>query len=726
MKKLNTKTLSSILLTLVALALVFLAHSFDPPSFNNLRNLVFDNFQTLKPRTNKDSAVVIIDVDEPSLQTLGQWPWPRTKIKQIIELTSGAGAFAIGFDIIFSEKDRTDARQLIENLPQEKRAEYQQLIKQLPENDAELAKAMGEANIVLGAADGAGDTTNALNKYAGVTWLGKDLTTAITPLSSVIAPLPELQAQAAGSAVIILSKDQTDDKIRTVPLFANHNAKAVPTLSIETLRVALESATGEPQNYVIKTSHASGEVSAGIDAISEVKLGNFEFPTTYDGQFRVYYSATNEIQTVSVTDLLSHSEEKLREIFEGKIVLFGVSATGLRDIRTTTIGQRVPGVNIHAQILDQIMQGQFLYRPDWALGFERIAMVIISLLVILALTFWGPITSAVFGAGLAASIVFGSWIAFSKYGYLIDPVIPALLSLLLYGLLTALLFAFADREKKFIRNAFQHYLAPNLLSKLEESPDALKLGGEIKTLSLMFMDIRGFTKISERLNPQELVAFLNELMSPLSQAIQNQEGTIDKFIGDSIMAFWNAPIEVDAHAKKSCLAALEMLALLETMNRTNRFGFKQYGLSDVGIGIGINTGEGCVGNMGSTSRFDYSVVGDTVNIAARLEAATKDVGWPILVSTATKNNCPELAYIHAGKIQLKGKSKAQSIYALVGDERFQQSSDYKKLQHTQLEIQQLHKKYSGKKRTNVQNKRFDTLVAQVPDKYANLFNFLCK
>ena len=219
----------------------------------------------------------------------------------------------------------------------------------------------------------------------------------------------------------------------------------------------------------------------------------------------------------------------------------------------------------------------------------------------------------------------------------------------------------------------------DLLAKLENEPDALKLGGEIREMTLMFMDVRNFTSISEKLSPEDLVSFLNTLLSPLSDIIQENEGAIDKYIGDSIMAFWNAPLDVEDHPQKACQAALAMLAKIRQMNESDAFGFRALGLGEVAIGVGINTGMGCVGNMGSKSRFDYSVIGDAVNIAARLESATKEAGWPLLVSGETAHNCPGFAFLDAGKLELKGKSSAQQVFALIGDETFAASNSFQTL-----------------------------------------------
>jgi adenylate cyclase len=246
-------------------------------------------------------------------------------------------------------------------------------------------------------------------------------------------------------------------------------------------------------------------------------------------------------------------------------------------------------------------------------------------------------------------------------------------------LVTGVLYVSTDGERRFVRRAFGQYLAPELLAKLERQPRGLVLGGEMREMSIMFMDVRGFTPISETLSATDLVHFLNTLLSPLSEAIQAQDGTIDKYIGDSIMAFWNAPVDVEDHAARACRAALRMGEIVREMNERDAFGFRAMGRRDltVRIGVGINTGEACVGNMGSERRFNYSVIGDAVNTAARIEASCKAVGADLLVSEETMRAAPGFAVLEAGRVALKGKARPAALYALVGDESLGASAAFR-------------------------------------------------
>lgn len=680
MRILRGKTPFIILLSFAIITAVLFVSLRYSAFIGPVRNLVFDAYQVIKPRQVENSAVVIIDIDEASINEVGQWPWPRSILAEMTIKLAEAGAMAIAFDMVFSEADRTNPALLAKRLPEntESRDVVISALSGLPDTDNEFAKAIGAAPTVLGFFDLGRKNTGKVRKIAGVSWLGEDMTSLLNKVHGNIGSMELFQKAARGQGSISIGTSQQDDIVRSIGLFNDSNGDVFPSLSIEALRVAIQNATGELQSFLIKTSQSGTEGAAGW-AITEARVANFEFPLTETGAFNIYYALNEQTTYLPAKDAIARTSAELSDLLAGKIVLIGTSAPGLRDIRTTTLREAVPGVAIHAQVLDQIMEAEFLNRPDWALGAEVLLAIILTLAILLALPYLGAVSSAAFGALCAVIVLATSWFAFDWYGILFDPAVPLLTALCAYVMTTVLLFAFAEREKRFVRSAFQHYLAPNLLTKLEDDPSALKLGGEIRDMTLMFLDVRDFTPISEKLDPQELVTFLNDLLSPLSDIIQKHEGAIDKYIGNSIMAFWNAPLDVDNHPQKACRAALEMLDKVAELNARDAFGFAERGLDPVAIGIGINTGDGCVGNMGSSTRFDYSVVGDTVNVAARLEAASKDARWPILVSAQTARQADNLALLNAGEIPLKGKTEPQEVYALVGDHQMAASAEFEKL-----------------------------------------------
>jgi adenylate cyclase len=676
----NNKTVAILLIALVAVLIAWNWRLDEPQLLRAVRDLTFDTYQRVKPREPLGQPIRIIDIDEKSIAQFGQWPWPRTRIAEIIDKLRASGALTIAFDMVFSEPDRTGPSGFIAQLKERNwpdRNKIEAMVAQIPDNDMILAEAMQKTPVVLGFFNESRSQMGLPEPKAGFAFLGDDPKPVLPPISSSVMSLEILRDAAIGSGSISLGS-QGDDVVRRIPMLSSDGQDIFPALAIEALRVVQGTGT-----YVLKTSSASGETSGGSLAMTELKVGNFIVPVDERGNMLIYYARNDPSLFLPAQQLLTASSNELRPLLEGHLVFIGASAVGLRDIRVTAIGESVPGVAIHAQITDQILSDTFLKRPDWATGAEIAAMIFITGLIVLILPFAGPANSAIFGALLALLIAGTSWFAFANYGLLIDPVFPMIAGGTIFLATTILLFAFAEREKRFVRGAFQRYLAPDLLQKLERNPDSLKLGGEIRELTIMFMDVRGFTPISERLSPEELVNFLNKLLSPLSDIIQRHQGAIDKYIGDSIMAFWNAPLDVPDHPEKAARAALAMLESLKSLNRENAFGFhgEPLDIGDVQIGIGLSTGQGCVGNMGSASRFNYSVVGDTVNIAARIESSCKNVGWPILLSEATAAQCRGFALLEAGAISLKGKSRPAPLYALVGDETLGESQSWKDFQN---------------------------------------------
>ncbi|MEM7463775.1 MAG: adenylate/guanylate cyclase domain-containing protein [Pseudomonadota bacterium] len=678
MRFFNSKTLTVLLIALVALIAAWNWRLSDPPALKSVRDITFDTYQRIHPRKALGQPIRIIDIDEQSIAEFGQWPWPRTTIAQIVDRLRELGALTVAFDMVFSEPDRTGPGEFLRHMSQTDASiatGLQELLSGLPENDAILAKAMEDMPTVLGFFNSNQSAMGLPQIKAGFAMLGGDPKPVLQPIESSVMSLPIFQDAALGNGSITLAVS-SDDVVRRVPMFFTDGAEIYPALAPEALRVV--QGVG---SYVLRTTAASGEYQTQDLEMTHFKVGDFEVPVDGSGNMLIYFTKNDPSLYISPKDLLADDSEKLRPLLEGHIIFIGASASGLRDIRVTALGESVPGVFMHAQIVDQILSGEFLNRPDWAKGAEIAAMILTTVLIVTILPFTGALTAALFGLVFSAVVLGTSWFAFTQYGLLIDPLFPMLAGGAIFLLTVLLLFAFTEKEKRFVRGAFQRYLAPDLLAKLENNPDSLKLGGEIRELTLLFMDIRGFTPISEKLSPEELVTFLNRLLSPLSEVILQREGAIDKYIGDSIMAFWNAPMDVENHPEKAARAALIMLETVDRLNAEDAFGFKaeNKGLGDVQIGIGLNTGEGCVGNMGSDARFDYSVIGDTVNVASRIESSCKAVGWPLLISQSTAEQCPGFAMLEAGSIALKGKSKPAALYALVGDEELGQTADWQEL-----------------------------------------------
>jgi adenylate cyclase len=652
-----------------ALALVTLLRAADPWFIAEIRDRTFDAYERLKPRSaDKPLPVRIVDIDDASLAAFGQWPWPRSRLAALVERLGALGAAVVAFDVLFPEPDRTSPARFARGLAIDNPADaaaLETLAARLPDNDAAFAAAMAREPVVLGFATEAAPNARRPEAKGGFAFAGADPKRELPAFPGATVNLPVLAKAAAGIGALSLGGRENNGVVRRVPLLFTDGRRLFPSLVLEALRVAQGA-----KSVIVRSTGASGE-QAAAPALIDLRVGQFRVPLTSLGELWLWYGHDKPGRYVSAKDVLDPAKTAaVRPLVDGQIVFVGSSAAGLFDTRTTALGEVVPGVSIHAQAAEQIIAGRFVSRPDWATGLEIVATILLGAALTALLLVAGARFAAIAGGLAGAAAIGGSWLAFQRFGLFIDPVYPLIGALATYLAVTGILHAVTDREKRFVRQAFGQYLAPTLLARLEAAPDLLRLGGEMRPMTIMFMDVRGFTPISEALSAEEVVSFLNRLLSPLSEAIQAELGTIDKYIGDSVMAFWNAPVAVPGHARRACRAALAMRRALAELNAADAFGFAAGGHGDlaVRIGIGINTGEACVGNMGSDRRFNYSVIGDAVNTAARIESGCKEAGVDILVSEATAREVPGMALLPAGEIALKGKARPAALFALVGDE----------------------------------------------------------
>ena len=644
------------LLGLIIVALMTGLRLADPELIKAVREVAFDHAQRLSPRQYEPVPVRIVDIDEHSLKELGQWPWPRTLLARLLGRLGELGASVVAFDVLFPEPDRMSPKSILR--------EYHEIdgsiLSGLPDNDDVFAAELAKHPTVLGFAAISGRGVKPQLK-AGFAFTGESPIAAPPRFGGATLPIPVLENAAAGIGDISMNPDSDSNVVRTIAMFLSDGEQLYPSLTMETLRVAQGAST-----YVIANApEREGSISA-------VRIGDFEVPTTGAGELQMYMGAERADRYVSASDILNKPESEIRPLIEGNIVLVGTSAAGLLDIRATTLGQNVPGVSLHAQAIEQILTKNFLSRPDWADGAEVVCVAVLGLIVVLLTALVTPWVALVTGSVVAASALMASWILFRNYGLLLDATFPVATAFPTQFAVLGLRFLTTDRDKRHIRRAFGQYVSPGVLARVESQPEALRLGGEDREITMMFMDVRGFTSISERMAPTSLVGFLNRLLGGLSGPVIAGEGTLDKFIGDSIMAFWNAPVDVADHPLKAARCALRMRQVLREMNGQDAFGLGY----PVAIGIGINTGIACVGNMGSENRFNYSAVGDAVNVTARIESACKDIGFDILVSEATAARLPGFALLDAGFHSLKGKSEDMHLFLLAGDEQMGATADF--------------------------------------------------
>ncbi|HWA17382.1 MAG TPA: adenylate/guanylate cyclase domain-containing protein [Devosia sp.] len=642
----NRRLLPTLIGLLLVVALVALRAA-DPYPIQVLRDIAFDTFQRIQPRTGPEGPVRIVDIDEKSLAAIGQWPWPRDKIALLNDRLMQLGAAAIAYDVLFPEPDRLSPRRLGESVPGIDSST-------LADNDEIFAAALSRSNAMLGFASSAAAPPLQGGPKGGFAVSGTDPTPSLSVLHGAVAPLKILRDAAPGLGSLSLSDEDTASAVRRVPLLWTDGTLFYPGLSVEALRLAL----GLGAVVILGDTTGAGTMEG-------LRLGDFTVPTTDKGEFWVYYREPDPNLYVSAASILGDDWQGMTDKIAGQIILIGTSASGLLDIHRTALGENVPGVSIHAQVIDQIVSGQFLARADWLAGLEILLFVVAGALLVLVVLRLGPVAGLLVAIFLIGSMGATSWILFTRYGMLVDPVFPVLGALLVYGTMVYAQFSIAERNRREVRRAFGYYVAPELLSVIERNAGHLELGGELKELTVMFSDMRGFTSFTEKHTPHETVATLNTLFGALGKQIMDRFGTIDKFIGDAIMAFWNAPVAVPNHAQKAALSAIAMREKLEQLNAEKAFG--DYRLA---IGIGLATGDALVGNMGLETRFDYSIIGDPVNVASRVESECKAVGFDIVAAETTALATPELAWLEAGSVQLKGKAARLKVYILVGDDKF--------------------------------------------------------
>lgn len=662
----------SLFATLLA-ALLTLPWGYWPPRvLEDVRNMVFDEFQRMKPRPyDPEAPVRVVGIDEDSLKAFGQWPWPRTRVAELVDRLREYGAGAIVFDVIFSEPDQASARMIVEAMPDARlRAEVSKIVARAPDNDAIFAKAIGRAPVVLGATL-TEQGNNAFPAKFGLVAAGDDPAPFLIEIPSALLPLQALVAQAKGLGVTNWLPDR-DLVVRHVPLMLRAGNSVAPSLPLEALRVA----QNEP-SIVVRSSNASGEGAYGVKSgVNAVKVGQFQIATGPEADIRPRYSLRDPARVISARAVLDGSVPP-GEI-AGRIVFVGALAVGLGDVRATPLEPVVPGVEVQAQIAEALISGSLLSRPDWAKGLERIVALVVFASTMLMLFLAPMAASALFAPLLVAMLFAASFYMFETYGLLIDPAYPALVGIGAFVIGTVASLWRESIARRQVRNAFGKFVAPAVVDRLAENPERLVLGGETRELTVLFSDLRNFSGLSEGMSARELTQFMNDYLTPMTDAILEYEGTVDKYMGDGIVAFWNAPLDVGDHPRKAIMAALKMRAALVAFNARRAVAAHAAGRAhaEASMGCGLNLGPCSVGNMGSARRFDYSILGDHVNLASRLEGASKILGADILVSSAVRDAAPEMAWLDLGRIVVVGRTEPTRVYALAGDESVAASREY--------------------------------------------------
>lgn len=661
-----SRRLAVLLTGFAALAVVMGLRILDPFFVAQMRLAVFDSYQRIAPRPYEPAPVRVIDIDNDSLARLGQWPWPRTLVAAMVERLAELGAAAIVFTVIFAEPDRTSPARMANIWSGVAgQGSLAAMLSALPDHDEVLANTFASAPVVLGFAPAFdGEPAPPPVKF-GFAYRGQDPAARLGDHPAVIGNLRSFQEAASGIGVLTVRVDP-DGVIRRLPLISRVAGRAFPSLALEALRVAQGATT-----IIVRSAEAGGGGLAIRPGINDLRVGGFVVPTTPEGEMWLHYTEPARERNLAAWRLFEDDAAELSSEIGGRIVLVGTTASGLRSERATPLDPVEASVVIHAQAVEQMVMGRFLERPDWVDGAEVVSLALLGvLLTVLHAYFPGALVAAVSGVVCAGAGWGASWLAYARAGLLLDPLYPTLAAMLVYLLAGSLQYLLGERERRRVRAAFGRYLAPSLVARLAEHPEELRLGGEIRELTLMFCDIRNFTALAERMSAQELTGFINQFLTSMTDVILNTGGTVDKYMGDAIMAFWNAPVAEPGHHLAGCRAALAMRQRLAELVLQWRSDAREAGafLAPVRVGIGVNSGPCCVGNLGSEQRFDYSALGDPVNVASRLEQQSKVYGVDIIVGEETKRHTAELAYLELGLVRLRGKEEGVRVFYLAGDE----------------------------------------------------------
>lgn len=660
----------AILVILATIVLFFI----DPSFLRFMELKAFDLRTISRGALPSGGETVIVTIDEKSLSELGRWPWPRTTIAELTEKLKEQGAKAVGFDIVFAEPDNNSSLKTVQEILQDvkktgENGKFSNLLekkKREVDTDALLAESIKKTqNVTLGyffhisakevghlkeEQISASEEAIANGRFSMVKRT-KEADDAPIIRAYAVQPNLSVISDAAENGGYFNAFPDRDGTIRWSPLVIKFRDNYYSSLALSLLVQYLE----WPMLSLNITDF-------GVESI---RLDKFRIPTDEGGRLLInYLGPPRTFPHYSVSDIIKGriSHEKIK----GKIVLVGATATGIYDMRNTPFSAVYPGVEIHATVIDNILRQNFLIHSGWIKFIDVCIIAFVGLII----GFFLPRLKAMAGMALSVTLILAfiliNTVIFIRYNVWMNMIYPLLTMLLCYLGITVYRYVTEEREKKKIRGAFQYYLTASVVNEILKDPSKLKLGGDKKNLSVMFSDIRGFTSISEKLSPEKLVQLLNEYLTAMTNIVFKYDGLLDKYIGDAIMAVFGAPLDQPDHARRACLTAVEMMTELRRL----QIKWKAEGWPLINIGIGINTGNMVVGNMGSEMRFDYTVMGDSVNLSSRLEGTNKEYGTNIIVSEFTHEVVKdEFFFRELDAVRVKGKKLPVRIFELLGEQK---------------------------------------------------------
>jgi adenylate cyclase len=635
----NRVTLGLALLITAGALLLWLL---DPIPMRSLRLAQFDQFQRWYPRSYGAVSVPVVDIDEASLKAYGQWPWPRSRMAELVQRLHEAGASAIALDFLLAEPDRTAPKAMAQlwNNPQ-----ASALLQVLPDPDAVLAQAIVGSRVVLGSSlsqSGAQARPSLqLPSYQTPPWRLVNSSSSnpaiwLQGFDEVVWPLAGLSAYADGLGAMNFAAD-SDGVVRRVPMLLRLGDTVVPSLSAEALRVAQNS-----KNIVLRSNDVG---------VQDLRLGNVTVPTNAQAEIWLHYTEHENSRFISAQQILSGTVDT--RAMRGQIVLVGSSAAGLVDLRFNPMGQLMPGVLAHALALEQMLSGQHLLRPAWTSGAEALMLVLGCLLVgmvaMRATARWSALVTGLVLAGLGGA----AWYAFVHQHLLLDAANPGLAVGFSFVLASVIRHFVSEREQRWIHQAFSRYVSPNRVAYLMAHPEQLQINGRRQVCSFVFTDLAGFTAMLEASDPAEVVARLNTYLDGMIGIVFKHEGTLDRIMGDALVVLFSAPVAQADHRQRALDCALEMNVFATNYAQT----LQATGLTWGHTRIGVHCGEVIVGNFGGKTLFDYRALGDPINTAARLESVNRHLGTRVCVSQAIMEGCPNVPVRPVGRLLLKGKSQ---------------------------------------------------------------------
>jgi adenylate cyclase len=659
-----------IAVTLIPLMLALL-HTASIVPLNVLQRLddiIYDTrLRATMPQT-LDDRIVIIDIDEKSLAEVGRWPWGRNKMADLTnELFDRQKIAILGFDVLFAEADESSGLKRLRQLASNEMKDQAGFAERLNQMEASLdydtlfARSLDRRPAVLGyymTSDRDGRTNGLLpapvmQKNA---LLGRPI--KFTTWSGFGSNIESL-AKAAPMGGFFNSITDTDGVVRSIPLIAEYKGQYYESLSLAMFRVLTGLPTvepGFPQERFLSRNYQ------GLESIL-LKQGNKSLAVPVDDRVATLVPfrgpgnvAGGSFKYISAAEVLA--KRIAPGELNGKIVLLGTTAPGLLDLRVTPVGETYPGVEVHANVISGLLDGRIFVKPDYAVGYEVLVLVFAGLVLAFAL----PLLTAPKAVALSVVVIAGL-VGLNFWLYLgaglVLPLATALvMALTAFALNMSYGYFVESKSKRQIANLFGTYVPPELVDEMVKDPDSYNMKATSKELTVLFCDMRGFTKMSETMEPTALQGLLNDVFSRLTNVIRTNRGTIDKYMGDCVMAFWGAPVDSPEHAALAVKTAMEMAHEVRKINEEHR----AKGMPEIGVGIGLNTGMMCVGDMGSSIRKSYTVIGDSVNLGSRLEGLSKTYGVDIVVSESTKKLAPDFAWQELDKVRVKGKDQAVSIF----------------------------------------------------------------